>query len=492
MKLFILSLFIIFQHTLVFGQFHYRITSEPDSSKVLINGKEIGHTPLLAKYYWRQQKNNQIIFSIQADGYKTWTDTIKSKPRKFDKYATVKLKRIYPSFKFDSSNTILAAYDKLMPTFDQHKILGNLHSPDGTTEQIQWNSVNRTSNKAYEYKFYEILNNSGIPTPVNPINSLFSNEKSRKNTLPRYIIGTQIIDYKTEAKRLKKDKLSAGRIVSVSFVKMEWKVYDKAIDKVVLSYTNEKKIRLRGTSLGNNTLQLFEELLIDFLNTGALSELMINAKNDQVKEIMPDTSSTSSIQIKQISNPTFKNISEMVKYTSQSCVTIITDGGHGSGVIIDPQGYILTAYHVVEGINKIRIKMENGIELDANIIAYNTPTDLALLRIHGGGFRALPFSKENSINIGEEVLTIGTPADLDLGQSISRGMISGKRSIENNIYIQLDIAVSPGNSGGPLINQQGEIIGIIQKKIVGKGVEGIGFAIPSQKIKEIFGLVFVE
>ena len=77
---------------------------------------------------------------------------------------------------------------------------------------------------------------------------------------------------------------------------------------------------------------------------------------------------------------------------------------------------------------------------------------------------------------------------MELGQSVAKGILSGKRKIKDKIYIQTDMAVSPGNSGGPLLNEKGEIIGIVQRKIVDEGVEGIGFAIPIDKAIEILNI----
>src|SRR5690606_14417458 len=114
--------------------------------------------------------------------------------------------------------------------------------------------------------------------------------------------------------------------------------------------------------------------------------------------------------------------------------------------------------------------------------------DIALLKVQGRGFRALPISEDNEYQLGAEVITIGTPADVELGQSISKGILSGKRKKDDKIYWQVDMAVSPGNSGGPLMNTKGEIIGIIQSKIVLEGVEGIGFALPIGKVKEVFNI----
>ena len=184
----------------------------------------------------------------------------------------------------------------------------------------------------------------------------------------------------------------------------------------------------------------------------------------------------------------FDNFSSLIKAVNPACVSVITDGGFGSGAIIDERGYIITAFHVVEGVNKIDVKFASGIQLPATIVSSSSEQDLALLKISGNGYPSLNIDQELDPSLGEDVFTIGTPADIELGQSISRGIVSGKRKIEEQIYLQLDMAVSPGNSGGPLLNQKGEIIGVVLRKIIDAGVEGIGFAVPSKELIEALKL----
>jgi S1-C subfamily serine protease len=127
----------------------------------------------------------------------------------------------------------------------------------------------------------------------------------------------------------------------------------------------------------------------------------------------------------------------------------------------------------------------DGLKQQAVIRSFDLENDVVLLEISGSGYRALPIGRSDSLSLGDEVITIGTPADLSLGQSVARGILSGKRMFEDIVYLQTDMAVSPGNSGGPLLNSKGEIVGIIQRKVVMSGVEGIGFAIPIERAASI-------
>jgi len=164
-------------------------------------------------------------------------------------------------------------------------------------------------------------------------------------------------------------------------------------------------------------------------------------------------------------------------------------GGMGSGVIIDPAGVILTNNHVVEGADKVTIELSDGTVLDATEIHTDPRTDLAVVRVKPEG--SLPAAKlgdSEDLEVGDWVLAIGNPFELSL--TVSAGIISGKgRSlglVERGTFLQTDAAINPGNSGGPLINLDGEVIGI-NTAIASRsgGYQGIGFAIPINTAKRI-------
>ncbi len=270
---------------------------------------------------------------------------------------------------------------------------------------------------------------------------------------------------------------------------IEWKILDKVTDEVVLTYNNRGKSSYRQsyfTSYANN-LESFEDAFVDFLQNSSFIDLINSEPAKPKRQLSKDTLNSEGLIISQIKNPDFTSYLEMIKHASAASVAVLTDGGHGSGVIISKEGLMLTAYHVISGVNKIEVQFNTGLVLNAEVMAFDQESDIAILDITGSGYTALPFANEKA-QLGDEVLTIGTPAGLDLGQSISKGILSGQRLIEGQKYIQSDLSISPGNSGGPLINDSGEIIGIIKSKIVGEGIEGIGFAIPISEVIKIMNI----
>lgn len=175
----------------------------------------------------------------------------------------------------------------------------------------------------------------------------------------------------------------------------------------------------------------------------------------------------------------------------ESVVTISADDGHGSGCIIGSDGYIVTNQHVVSDTSlAYTVYFNDGNSAKAKILRYHPVFDLALLKVDTVGLRPFALDLTESINVGEEAFAMGTPYDIDLGASVTKGIISGKRKDGERTLIQTDVSISPGNSGGALINSEGTLIGVVNEKVLGLGVEGIGFAIPSYVMEEALMIEF--
>lgn len=153
--------------------------------------------------------------------------------------------------------------------------------------------------------------------------------------------------------------------------------------------------------------------------------------------------------------------------------------GVGSGFIISPDGYVLTNAHVVEGADEVYVTLTDKREYKAKIIGSDKRTDVALVKIEGSNLPRLNFGDSNKLRVGEWVIAIGSPFGLD--NTVTAGIISAKARDTGDYLplIQTDVAVNPGNSGGPLINMRGEVIGI-NSQIYSRsgGYMGISFAVP--------------
>lgn len=172
--------------------------------------------------------------------------------------------------------------------------------------------------------------------------------------------------------------------------------------------------------------------------------------------------------------------------------TYLRERATGSGVIIDKSGLIITNNHVIENFHEITVTLDNGEEVPADLVGHDSFTDLAVLKIDAKNInlKASGFADSNNLKVGEPAIAIGNPLGLNFQQTVTVGVISAtERQIniqgQNFNFIQTDAAINAGNSGGPLVNIRGEIIGINTAKISLAGVEGMGFAIPSNTVREI-------
>ena len=164
--------------------------------------------------------------------------------------------------------------------------------------------------------------------------------------------------------------------------------------------------------------------------------------------------------------------------------------GMGSGVIVSPDGYILTNHHVVDGALEIRVETTDNRTYMAKLVGSDPPSDLAVLKIEGQGLSTIPLGNSDKVRVGDPVLAIGNP--LGVGQTVTSGIVSAKGratglsdgSFED--FLQTDAAINRGNSGGALVNTNGELIGINSQILSPSGGSiGIGFAIPSNMAKDV-------
>jgi len=163
----------------------------------------------------------------------------------------------------------------------------------------------------------------------------------------------------------------------------------------------------------------------------------------------------------------------------------------GSGVILTEDGYIVTNNHVVSGTSrKLTVFLSDGTSKSAQIVGTDPATDLAVIKIEGANLPTAVFGDSDALRPGQLAIAIGNPLGIEFNRSVTAGVISGLDRVLSvgDSYmrlIQTDAVINPGNSGGPLINGNGEVIGLNSVKLNVTAVEGMGFAIPSNQVKRI-------
>ena len=260
-----------------------------------------------------------------------------------------------------------------------------------------------------------------------------------------------------------------------------------------------KKKRKKGT-FKVISLALIMGLLGGAIGGGSTYYIMKNYMNDSNGKIVtpnPQTFSTDSEGL--TASEAFEKVAPAVVIVS---VTGVIDysgiipqetEGIGSGFIINEEGYILTNYHVIEGAKEVVVTLSDGRDVKAKVINYDQNQDVAMLKISDDSVEVpavVELGDSDALKPGEQVIAIGTPLSKEFNQTVTAGIVSAvNRTVETSSgvqvnLIQTDAAINPGNSGGPLVNTKGEVVGINNMKIASDEVEGIGFSIPINDIKD--------
>lgn len=178
-----------------------------------------------------------------------------------------------------------------------------------------------------------------------------------------------------------------------------------------------------------------------------------------------------------------QDFSLIIDDTLESVVSIFTDEGLGSGVIVTSECHLVTNYHIIEGISAAGARTYEGTVYPLRIIGTDSRHDLALLQlVTDEACDALDFEPASSVRVGTKVIALGSPAGFEF--TVTEGIVSAIGRIDNSgtPVVQTDVPINPGNSGGPLLNIQGNIVGINTYKAA--GFEGLGFAIQSDFVEE--------
>jgi hypothetical protein len=290
------------------------------------------------------------------------------------------------------------------------------------------------------------------------------NENDRHS---RFVIKAEIKDFEANVYhrfagfRFSSDVNMKGKIL--------WSIYDNRKQQTVLEkyenaavWGNDQSMRLLVFNLVTSSVR---KLLADKDFIEVTRKTADNGKKAE------ERSKNDKILISPVPKP--EKTSDLV----ESSLTIDLGDAHGSGVIISTTGYVLTNAHVVKDEKSVGVILSSGLNLTAEVVRVDQAADVALLKLPGKGFKSASISLNEAL-AGTDVIAIGTPGKIELGHSITKGIISSKRDIDGKVYLQTDVSISPGNSGGPLFNADRELIGLVCSKLIGTGIEGVGFAIP--------------
>lgn len=236
-------------------------------------------------------------------------------------------------------------------------------------------------------------------------------------------------------------------------------------------------VRVGGTDTGPAVIEKhWRELVRKGLATPTLLAKLAEAPT-------PLASADGALQLKRCDKPSTK-VQDAV-----SAVVVVRSGqSTGAGVTVSPDGFVVTAAHVL-GYGDVKVRYADGEESPAEVVRVVKSADTALLRVtqpYGVCVAARP----TAAALGEEVFAVGSPGGASLGFSMSKGIVSSVRDVDTLRLVQTDAAISPGSSGGPLMDPSGGWLGVLSFKLVGGGVEGIGFAVSAPDAVAALGITF--
>ena len=248
---------------------------------------------------------------------------------------------------------------------------------------------------------------------------------------------------------------------------------------------------IRGELIKDNSEFWIVDLGFDFLKIPKRE--CLNVRSD-FPEKVGKTADLNQNLYRESSLSSIQPLGSLVEKLGEAVVMIRTPIGLGSGFIIHPDGYVVTNDHVVAGERVISItqfrKEQNELIKEnydnVRIVATGGNIDLALLKIEGHSnsriFPTVSLGNSSELKQGERVFAIGSP--LGLERSVSEGIVSLRnRIIQSRLHVQTTAEISPGNSGGPLFNYRGQVVGVNNMKVVSSGAEGLGFSIPVRQLK---------
>lgn len=472
------------------------ITSDPADALVVINGAEVGRTPYALTYV--KEMGKDILIELRKDGYQPVNSTVRVERQNGVLFADAMLLGIPYIFDSKSPNLYKFHVQQLeyplfkevpedlqrvdLPVVNMESVVGN-----ASVGKIGTRSINASSKELVDLNHMEMASSNIIRglrgTWVDAGSVRLGTAKGDERVQrAKFYLKPTLKAVRIDVKE--KDKRVFGPVE----LDMTWAVHSAARkDSVLFTIAQTSRQVVAGIPAREMIASGLEVAARRFTEDPTLHERLLAAYNSGLV-----ASKGSELLLPKPVPITFAGRKEMLGALVKGVVTLETKTGHGSGFLVTNDGYIITNAHVVGDAAIVKVRFEQGFALDGQVVKVNRDFDLALVKAAGSDLPALSIGDDTALQLGEEIFAIGTPLDKQLGQTVTRGIMSGRREIEGRNYLQTDVSINPGNSGGPLIEESGKVVGVATLKVSGKGIEGIGFGVPISKALEMLNLRFAQ
>lgn len=319
-----------------------------------------------------------------------------------------------------------------------------------------------------------------------------------------FLVGARIrkLDGKFCEKHRWSTRSPVGRYSGEFSIGVEWSVYSSLTKETVARFETEGHFRLRKAKVDGilvTFLGAFSAATRDLLNNRQFVDLVERKPSaadalarplPREKTIPDEIGEFAAIEIEQ--TPTSKlPIRRIIGGVTSAVVSVRAGGGHGSGFLIDPSGLLLTNEHVVKTAKRVQVVFGNGLEVMGTVVRRDPVHDVALVKILLRARSVLPLRDRPARRL-EDVYAIGSPMAEELAGTVTRGVVSAWRvSKPDGIrHIQADVPISGGNSGGPLLDRFGNVVGISVGTIVNERAQNLNWFIPINDAREALNIVY--
>jgi S1-C subfamily serine protease len=474
------------------------INSEPAGAKVFLGGRELGVTPYT--YTYDKADGEVLNFELRQDGYNTTALEVRPKKQSAILFADAMLLNI-PYYVSDHNSKKLYSFTRPEAKVNLYRNMPEklerkeIYVTFITSQLVAKQSLGKYSSRTITTTSDEM---NALDYPEDATMDVVTGLRDGRFDAHTVRLGTQKGDEQVRQSKLylkpalksyhldleESDHLAYGSVE----VEMEWQFYSGVVkDSMLFSITKRTTYPVNGersravlsSALKDAARRLSEEESVFEQMGKAFDAGLVMSKGSSITLTTPTSIS-------------FTGRKDMLAALVKGVVTIETSDGHGSGFLITNDGYLMTNAHVVGEDTKVKVRFEQGFTLDGEVVKLNKDFDVALVKTPGNDLPSMAIGDDTGLQLGEEIFAIGTPLDEMLGQTVTRGIMSGRREFEGRTFIQTDVSINPGNSGGPLIDENGKVIGVATMKIRERGVQGIGFGVPITKALEMLNINFVK
>ena len=269
------------------------------------------------------------------------------------------------------------------------------------------------------------------------------------------------------------------------YLKVNWQIYSRLDRRVVYevategSYQTDQSSSDRGVSIFTNAFAVATQNL---LADEGFHKLVMRSPEDATAMV-----GTPKVSVKRL-QPYSGDITKNIDNVRSAVVVVMAGPGHGSGFLISSDGYVLTNEHVVREAKQVKLKLSTGREILGEVVKTDNRRDVALIKAREGQMVALP-CRQSEPNVGDEIYALGSPMDPKFNTTLTKGIISNYVMTGGKRYIQSDVKVLPGSSGGPIVDSKGNVVGMTEAGLSTQGVPlGMNFFIPISEALTCMGV----